>query len=559
MLLNKLTEKKYNLAQDLEQKGNFKSALLVYKNLFLRNHIASIVKVADFYLYGYGTEANHNLAFKYYHQAAVLGDADSMATVGISYLGAIGVKRNKEKAFLWLSKSETKDGLKVKTILEEMKIADNKTFEEYLKFKENNKPVEVIELDAESKNEEEKGKKITMIRFSISIALILLSSLLIFTSFINPLIKYNKGISYFENGLYKDAQIVFEEMDGYKDSLIYLEKVYYHIGIDYYETKDYLKALEYLDKANDYNNTSDYIKMSNYYHALILYNKNDLEYALQYFIKSKSYNDSNNYVKNIESLFIKGYKTKDGNMFMGSYPQSLVEDDYLISQLKSKFDRRNPMNKIKIGDFYYIGSYSIDDNYRRYFSNGNEIEKNYLYFYRIEPIKWQPLKRNSTVYITEKLIDSKKFYRESGVERTRDGEEIYPMNYEYSDIRPWLNSEFVNLAFDNENKLKLKDYYVDNSINSSYNTNKYMISNNFYEKVFLPSYKEVFKDSTHSNFNKQAKYSDYSLSQTQNRELWWLRSAYERFINTPAMVNKDGELDRFLVDYTAGVRPVIYL
>ena len=54
---------------------------------------------------------------------------------------------------------------------------------------------------------------------------------------------------------------------------------------------------------------------------------------------------------------------------------------------------------------------------------------------------------NQYLVLSSILLDKTRYYHNSGEIRTIDGETIYPSNYEYSDIRAWLNTSFYNSAF----------------------------------------------------------------------------------------------------------------
>ena len=71
--------------------------------------------------------------------------------------------------------------------------------------------------------------------------------------------------------------------------------------------------------------------------------------------------------------------------------------------------------------------------------------------------------------------------------RTIDGKTIYPSNYEYSDIRSWLNNDFYNKAFSLGSSF-IKTTTVDNSDAVTGAGNETYASSNTQDKVFLPSY-----------------------------------------------------------------------
>ncbi len=160
----------------------------------------------------------------------------------------------------------------------------------------------------------------------------------------------------------------------------------------------------------------------------------------------------------------------------GSYPQTQVKDNALIAELNTKAGSTDKWTSYN----YYIANFQIDymkytdaelngENYRGvYFSfyrptitafepmtsasnqENNGYLKETVYWFKYEPLTWQVLSydedTDNAVIITKNIIDTQDYYYSSD-ERTIDGKKVYSNNYEYSNIRTWLNETFFKTAF----------------------------------------------------------------------------------------------------------------
>lgn len=126
-------------------------------------------------------------------------------------------------------------------------------------------------------------------------------------------------------------------------------------------------------------------------------------------------------------------------------------------------------------------------------------------YYLFEPIKWKILseKNGKLTLLAVKALDSWQFYH-SLENRSINGKTIYPNNWEYSDIREWLNNDFYNTAFTKGCNKYIQNTLLDN-VNTAYQPllegdDDHVIrigsntstenQNNTTDKVFLPSAKD---------------------------------------------------------------------
>lgn len=204
------------------------------------------------------------------------------------------------------------------------------------------------------------------------------------------------------------------------------------------------------------------------------------------------------------------FSSDSSSLTYGLYPQSYISDNNLIKSL-------NSLTHVESNGWYlYKGRYYAKIIASPYgniyeFDNGDLIEKDKQYWFRCEPISWKILNIASGRYfiLSEKLLDAHDYYHSTS-ERTIGGKAIYPNNYEYSDIRSWLNSDFYNSAF-NLNSQFVLTTTVDNGAHTTNSGNNIYICNNTEDKVFLPSYSD-YKNSTRYPYDylRAAKTTDYA-------------------------------------------------
>ena len=139
----------------------------------------------------------------------------------------------------------------------------------------------------------------------------------------------------------------------------------------------------------------------------------------------------------------------------GLWPQSLKAENVKITEEQKKI---NGFSAFKGSDNnFYIKVESAESYSNKYkFQDGTEIENGKEYFFRLEPIKWRILSGNGTekaLLFSEKIITGGiKFYKLKDSERYYipgtgylykpreiNGNEIQPNNYEFSEVRAFLN------------------------------------------------------------------------------------------------------------------------
>ncbi len=290
------------------------------------------------------------------------------------------------------------------------------------------------------------------------------------------------------------------------------------------------------------------------------------------------------------------YKTGDTIEF-GTYPQSKVTDATVTAKLEelagdvsgwtsyNYYDGPNKSDFMKYADVEYNGEkyrgvYFTVYRYLRPTSYNSSTTTNVAqcqngfkvktcYWYKYEPITWKVLSFNAAtekaVVMTESAIDSQ-MYMYNGTEtytRTIDGKTIYPNNYEYSEIREWLNGTFYNLAFGEAEKAAIVKTTLDNTARSA----TYSCSNTT-DNVWLLSYSEVSKTEYgfSSDSTRRVAPTEYAKSQGASKPdddgfiAWYLRNGGTE-AGTVSCVGNSGYLyEKTDCHYTyMGTRPAMTL
>lgn len=260
-----------------------------------------------------------------------------------------------------------------------------------------------------------------------------------------------------------------------------------------------------------------------------------------------------------------------GNLPTSSYDQAWTSYGYYVSSNSNAnymWYKDVEHSGKKYRGVYFI-SYRPDDVKGNGLpDNGNQDEngyiKNSVYWFVYEPIKWRILTEDgeSALLLCESIVDSREYYADvSG----RTG--IGVTDWENSAVREWLNTEFVETAFDEMQIALLNTVAVDNKTTAMGGSgNEYALSqNNTFDKVYLLSYGEAvneeygFLNRTDADAVKVKTTTDYAKVQGGLNGIWRLRSPYS--VTETSCVDVDGGVDiKRAVSYTsAGMVPVIRL
>ena len=349
--------------------------------------------------------------------------------------------------------------------------------------------------------------------------------LIILFNVIIPNKKYNGALSLMNEGKYEEAISVFDELDGYKDSITKINdckdlilNAQYDKAISLMNEGKYEEAISAFGELDGYedsiikiNDCKDLILNAQYEKAIFLMNENKYKEAIDVFISLDGYKDSRDKIKDskdkIRELEIKVIKSAD------------------------------------VGDTVLFGTYEQNNDT----SDGTEN------------IEWLVLAKedNKILVISDKALD------------------CHPYNMTYGDVtwescslRKWLNGTFLDNAFSTEEQALILNTNVSADKNPNYNT---YVGNATMDKVFLLSIDEVNKYFDNNESRKcvptayaKANGVETSSSYTKGGSVtccWWLRS--------PGYFSYDASLVHYgsRVDYygsnvrydRCGVRPAMWI
>ena len=275
-------------------------------------------------------------------------------------------------------------------------------------------------------------------------------------------------------------------------------------------------------------------------------------------------------------------------IYFGKYPQTVVDNEETITALSS-ITETNELGYIeyKGNEYKKIVAEPRVNDYT--FINGNAITDYNTYYYLVEPIKWRVLTEddNSYTLMCEMILDNTCFYT-SESNRTINGNIIYANNYEYSNIRAWLNGYngssyevedytnigFLDIAFTKEEQALIKTTLVDNGAEATDSFTNQYVCNYTNDKVYLLSYQDMLNSSygfstyyneldtarrgTTTDYARSKGCSISTINYYGNAD-WWLRSPYYDYAHSAGNVHYGGNVYGDCNVYYSGngVRPAI--
>lgn len=211
--------------------------------------------------------------------------------------------------------------------------------------------------------------------------------------------------------------------------------------------------------------------------------------------------------------------------------ESVILDISIVSEAEI---RELSLNSEK-GDRVFFGTY-----------NQNGVLSNN------EPIIWRILdKSEGTIFmLSEYCIDCLPFH----------SEDVKGITWESSTLRKWLNNDFYQSAFSNDEKLKISKEKTLNEMNPEFSIGG---GANTFDSVFLLSIAEV-KSFFSSDNERRSKATEYAIEKgvyvyKNNLCDWWLRSTggYEF---TAVTIGSNGTIFTMgnpVFSYDKGIRPAI--
>lgn len=198
---------------------------------------------------------------------------------------------------------------------------------------------------------------------------------------------------------------------------------------------------------------------------------------------------------------------------------------------------------VKAGDKFTFGNYAPENT-----------EK---YQFRSLPITWRVLKleENRVLVLSEEVLDLQPFHKESKA-----------VCWEKSDLRHWLNTEFLNKAFSKEEQELIcrpepSEEAVDEFLWQMFGMET--VTDTIHDQVFLLNGEDIeayFEAGEIEYKGAEASYTENVLLMEENKECWWLRSSMQSreyaCIVSPCATIGVSLIDK---DNVQGIRPAMWL
>lgn len=373
-------------------------------------------------------------------------------------------------------------------------------------------------------------------------------------------IRYEAAIQLYEAGDYEGALAEFKELQEYEDSVSYAsqcqdqinEKQYsqalllYNAG-RYEEASSAFAALKgYKDSKSMITACDNAILERKYSEALDLLEEKQYENAMKAFKELNGYKDSNNKTKECnEALAEIKYQSALDAYDNSKYEEALA----LFKELGDYKDSESYMSSsglkcAKIGDTVIFGKYEQDN-----VANG------------YENIEWIVLdsKDGKLLLLSKHILDWMQYSEQSA-----SSSHWKYTTWEYSDVRKWLNDEFLNAAFSPEEQEhillskiepdeELDLYYLDMGRIGN-ETNDYLFLLGLTEYSLYCTTKETLEAvRTEYAYNKAQATAELPGWTTNDK--WWLRFRTTDRVGviTGSYLEYDG------ASTYAGVRPAIWI
>ncbi|WP_406547718.1 DUF6273 domain-containing protein, partial [Succinimonas sp.] len=218
-----------------------------------------------------------------------------------------------------------------------------------------------------------------------------------------------------------------------------------------------------------------------------------------------------------------------------SYAGSAADKQAGITVKGVKYPTRKPL-RVKVGEYVKFGSYPQNNGSAR------------------EPIEWLVLEvsGNEAFLVSRYGLDCKQYHHQNT-----------SITWEDCDLRKWLNHDFLNGAFTEEEQQRIKLAEVVNDNNRQYGTRG---GNNTQDRVFCLSLAEVeryFKNNSERQCQPTAHARNQGAGVYNGNGCcyWWLRSP-GNFQNVASDVDSDGALNPYvnIVNFVYyAVRPALRL
>lgn len=334
----------------------------------------------------------------------------------------------------------------------------------------------LIEVDSEKESTQSKATKkhILKKKVLIGVASVLLISalsvILVIVNIIIPSHKYETASELMEQKKYEEARVVFKKIENYSDSKKKIEDCTHYIdgykeAQKLYESKSYSEAESKFTDLDGYRDSQEKIVECKYFGALETMNNGEYEAAQDILESVKDYKDAAEKIE--ECHYYNGIRLFEDVNYedaLNEFEQAGTFKDakQKLKECQSIIDKRINLANAEIGEEVSIGKYEQDNNSE----NGKEV------------ITWTVLdKKDNKILLLSNYA----------LEKVRFNEKENNITWEYCSLRKWLNSEFIEDAFDNIEK----SYIQQTSLTSNTFHGKVKFSADTMDRVFVLDMEEV--------------------------------------------------------------------
>lgn len=252
-----------------------------------------------------------------------------------------------------------------------------------------------------------------------------------------------------------------------------------------------------------------------------------------------------------------------------------IQKKELVSSAATDYGVHNPVtdeNETVTWDCVYFGSYWQNDTNGDGLADQNDEKK---------PIKWRVLSvdGDDAFLLADQILDIKQYNDKNYEDENGNGsyEEEELVTWENSKIRAWLNNEFLQAAFTEEEKNAILSTTLENEGETDEKETSglpFPTGENTVDKVYLPSRAEmndteygmsssVFgkckRLTTNTEYAKQVN-SSVNEYESEGRD-WWLRAPRGYQVTSDGVIGWGAYFDSYIVpiDEYYGIRPALHL
>lgn len=387
--------------------------------------------------------------------------------------------------------------------------------------------------------------------------------------------QYGAAVKEMEQGNLETAAEQFIALGSYNDAPQKLIETEYKLAARCYDEGKYKQAADKFEDLGSYSDSEERRDRSKYAYAEQLAKSGDFDEAIRVFKFLGNYGDSvdrvmeirynyaqqladeGNYQKAISQLEeLEGYKDVDEKLSQMKYKlaEQLRENEFYADAIKlfeELGDYSDAREQVAITEKQRLinikpGEYMTAGTWAQTVSGYNK------------PLEWLVLDREGTrvLVISKYLVDFMPF---GG------------MTWAESEVRRWLNDDFISKAFTDEERARIYETELANEDNDRYNTYG---GGPTTDKIFILNDKEVYNYFVDTE-KRKTDYTDWGerkLKEAKTAALpegytyasisgdpWWLRSVGKRFcVNTIDITGRVSDSERY-DDPTTGVRPVMWI